>query len=547
MLILWNLLKGGSTVLGAILLLSSQVVANEAIEVNPQDIQQHHPVDSLSASLDEDAMGQVTNVNQLRDISPTDWAYEALISLVERYGCIVGYPDQTFRGNISLSRYEFAAGLNACLNAIERLLQENATIAREDLDTLQRLSQEFESELNALGGRIDNLENRVAFLEDHQFSTTTKLTGESIVVFSGVWGQETASLNEPEGTSIDDGQITINYRNRLVLDTSFSGEDLLQIRFQTANFQFGRGGSNMTDFNFSADTNNDVTLNKLQYSFPVGEEFRLWFAANKITLDDISDPLAPYTASFTEGAVAFFPSLAPVYLINDFNGAGLGARYDFTENLNLGLLYSANTGFEPTPSNGLFNGSFTAGAQLTYQLDGNTGIALAYLRNYVPTGQLDDFPIFGFTGTANADNPFDGNATSSDNIALIGSWQISPGFNLSGWGMYTKARAEGGMRDEDEADIWNWKVSLAFPDLFVKGNLGAISVGNPPHASNLTNRNDVPTNIVETEDTPWLVETFYVFQLNENISITPAVWVAINPENDRSPLWVGALRTSFTF
>ena len=33
------------------------------------------------------AMSQVTNVNQLRDVSPADWAYEALRSLVDRYGC----------------------------------------------------------------------------------------------------------------------------------------------------------------------------------------------------------------------------------------------------------------------------------------------------------------------------------------------------------------------------------------------------------------------------------------------------------------------------
>ena len=60
---------------------------------------------------------QVTNVNQLRDVYPTDWAYEALRSLVDRYGCIVGYPNQTYRGNRALSRYEFAAGLNACLES----------------------------------------------------------------------------------------------------------------------------------------------------------------------------------------------------------------------------------------------------------------------------------------------------------------------------------------------------------------------------------------------------------------------------------------------
>ena len=122
-------------------------------------------------------MAQVTSVSQLRDVSPTDWAYEALRSLVERYGCIVGYPDTTFRGNRALSRYEFAAGLNACMQQMERLLAASEAVIREDIEKLQRLVKEFEAELVALGTRVDNLEGRVAFLEDHQFSTTAKLSG----------------------------------------------------------------------------------------------------------------------------------------------------------------------------------------------------------------------------------------------------------------------------------------------------------------------------------------------------------------------------------
>jgi hypothetical protein len=122
-------------------------------------------------------MEQVTNVSELRDVEPTAWAYESLKSLIERYGCIVGYPDRTFRGDRALSRREFAAGLNACLNTMERLLQENVAVLKEDIDKLKRLSEEFAQELAALGARVDNLESRTAYLEDHQFSTTTKLSG----------------------------------------------------------------------------------------------------------------------------------------------------------------------------------------------------------------------------------------------------------------------------------------------------------------------------------------------------------------------------------
>ena len=45
--------------------------------------------------------------------------------------------------------------------------------------------KEFEAELASLNTRVDNLEARVAFLEDHQFSTTTKLTGNLFFNLTG--------------------------------------------------------------------------------------------------------------------------------------------------------------------------------------------------------------------------------------------------------------------------------------------------------------------------------------------------------------------------
>ena len=59
---------------------------------------------------------QVTSITQFSDVYPTDWAYQALASLIERYGCVAGYPNGTFRGNRAMTRYEAAALLNACLD-----------------------------------------------------------------------------------------------------------------------------------------------------------------------------------------------------------------------------------------------------------------------------------------------------------------------------------------------------------------------------------------------------------------------------------------------
>jgi len=78
-----------------------------------------------------------------------------------------------------LTRYEFAAGLNACLDRVNELIAAaSELVTREDLATLQRLQEEFAAELATLRGRVDALEATTAELEANQFSTTTK-TGKS--------------------------------------------------------------------------------------------------------------------------------------------------------------------------------------------------------------------------------------------------------------------------------------------------------------------------------------------------------------------------------
>lgn len=105
----------------------------------------------------ENDLEQLTSVSQLTDLRQTDWAFEALQSLVERYGCIVGYPDKTFRGDRPITRYEFAAGLNACLDKIRDLLAAigGDRVTQADLDTLKRLQEDFASELAALRGQVE--------------------------------------------------------------------------------------------------------------------------------------------------------------------------------------------------------------------------------------------------------------------------------------------------------------------------------------------------------------------------------------------------------
>ncbi len=107
-------------------------------------------------------MSQVTSVSELDDVNPTDWAFDALQSLANRHNCALGYQDGTFRGNKAIDRYQFATGIDACLQKINELIARKGAnvVDEQDLIILQRLQNEFRAELNQLQERIISLEER---------------------------------------------------------------------------------------------------------------------------------------------------------------------------------------------------------------------------------------------------------------------------------------------------------------------------------------------------------------------------------------------------
>jgi hypothetical protein len=81
------------------------------------------------------------------DVSPDHWAYEALLNLAGTYGCVSGYPDGTFRGEAAVTRYEFAAGMDACMNVLSGLAQRQQ--AEQD-QAVQSLIDSMEQSLSDL-------------------------------------------------------------------------------------------------------------------------------------------------------------------------------------------------------------------------------------------------------------------------------------------------------------------------------------------------------------------------------------------------------------
>jgi hypothetical protein len=185
------------------------------------------------------------------------------------------------------------------------------------------------------------------------------------------------------------------------------------------------------------------------------------------------------------------------------------------------------------------------------------GFALTYSRAYY-SGAANDVSVSGAEGTSFANQPFGAAvATSSNNFGVEANYRAAPWLAISGWGLYTQAIAENGkglatVNTGDKADIWSWAVSLAFPDLWQKGNLGGIIFGQTPRVTNTDFGPPVllPATARRLDDAAsYHVEVLYRFQVANNISVTPAFFVVFNPEgnSNNSAQYVGVIRTTFRF
>jgi hypothetical protein len=533
---LLNLLKSTPLALGAAVLAAQASVAAPKEGANPEIFNSNNLVaqalpsvesKQFNAGMYNEPMSQVTSVNQLRDVEPTAWAFEALRSLVERYGCIVGYPDRTFRGDRALTRWEFAAGLNACMNVMERLIQEGIGVMREDLDKLKRLAKEFESELAALGARVDNLEERVAFLEDHQFSTTTKLKGEVVFAISDVWGVEDNIEDD-----IGEIQTTFAYRVRLNFETSFTGKDSLRTRLQAANiprYGFNQTGTNVTRLGFDENTNNAVQIDDLFYRTPLGP-VTVWVGANGLDLDDVFNVVNPWWESSGSGA------LSRIQRYNNLvyrgpSGTGGAVRFGLWNVAGVTLTYLAADGSSPIEGEGLFNGSYSAGAQADFTV-GPVKMAATYVRSYNNPGETD---LTKGVSNRNADRPFgSGVSFGADRFGLQGNLRLFKFLDASAWGGYARAYETG---DSGEVDIWTWNVQFAIADLFGEGFGIGVGGGMPPQGER--NR----------EATSYMAEVQLRLPVTDNILITPGAYAVFNPESnsDNDTIYVGVIRTTFKF
>ncbi|MFN6463308.1 MAG: iron uptake porin [Nostoc sp. DedVER02] len=524
--------------------------------------QNQENTEEFSVSPDSDnPMSQVTSVSQLKDVQPSDWAFDALQSLVERYGCIAGYTDGTYSGNRTISRYEFAAGLNACLEKINEAMPAAGyayanhkinTVNNEDLILLQRLQGEFKAELQQLQQRVEAVENRTTELQANRFSTTTRLFGQAVFSVQGTNSPD-VDLFPRDGVPERRGKTNLSFTSsaQLTLATSFTGRDLLLTGLSAGNLGSNASllSNNMGRLGFESNTDNNLVISDLSYRFLAADNLGIVVGTAGVNPINTFRGISPLEGS-SDGAISLFGQRNPILSIGNGTG-GIGFDWQISDRISLQGVYSAEIASYPGNINqgGLFGGRFTAGAQLSLAPTNNIDVGVHYLYSHSPDGLLGSG-----IGDSQLISPFaDATAFDTQAIGATVAWRINPNLQLGGWGGFTSSKP---FNLPGSVETTNWMVFAAFPNLLRPGNLGGVLVGQPPKitSSTLPDGFNFPKfsdggTAGGRSDTSIHVELFYRAQLSDNIALTPGLFVIFNPDHNAAndTLIVGALRATFRF
>jgi hypothetical protein len=527
---------------------------------------------------------QVTNVQQFNDVKPTDWAYQALSNLIERYGCVAGYPNGTFKGGQAMTRFEAAALLNACLDRIT-----------ETTDEIQRLQQDFAKELSVLQGRVGSLEKKVGTLESTQFSTTTKLEGDTYWTLGGVsFGNSGYSAggytngfptnpsasngSGPNGFNNSNyGAVSFNYDVRLNLKTSFTGKDLLYTRLRAGNYQgsvfagspYGLTaldrafpGSNNSGF---ATVNGAFYLDRLYYRWPLTKS--LTAAVGPAARNTEFLGTAPFYYTDHAG-LDFFQLHGAPGVYNKATGstfAGIwkqpvkkGKPY-FTVSTSL-----VSPGGNSSDSDGAYSTtSVTTGGILGAQSSDSWLTQIGYVKdqwkatfgyNYTKCGGANDYTNRRGTQAATRALSCSGVNDSASSFAVSWAWQpkkggtIVPSLSLGyGYTAYNQtgvntvfgsrfaalggnAAWSNGQLDSVGSSVGNiaatqsWTTALQWKDAFVKGNSAGMAVGQPSFVTALRNGRT-------PQDGNYAWEWWYKIKMSDAISLTPTLFYLSNPSS----------------
>ena len=355
---------------------------------------------------------------------PGDWAYDSLKDLTN---------SPKFNGN-SVTRLEAAAELNNLIAGGEGLMNGAA---------IDRLSDELGSELAIMKGRVDGLEARVNGIEAGSFSDTTTMSGKAGFLI----GAESLDGDANEA-------VMGEYFFEVDLNTSFTGDDKLNIELETGNHSGAGVGKDKEGLDWGSDNGDTLKITDLNYSFPLGG----WNLAVGDSMD--ASKTWPNACSMNN----MVDNLGDCGAANSVDLSGnvsLSAATGFGDGWELGLGISGIAGKTDTTSTGLFTkeGTDLFGLALGYEAD-TFGFTVAYsdkdTANYyglVAYYSPEELPTT-FSGGVEVGNPDSGEDTTQ--------WAFGISTDVGEGTLSANIGTNGPIKDNAE-EIYAYDLSYEYP------------------------------------------------------------------------------------
>ena len=497
------------------------------------------PSRSQAFEIKQEAVEPVMDAGQFSDLQPTDWAYQALETLVGRYGCLSAHPQASPAG-LAWTRFEAAALLAACL-----------PVVGENTDVLRRLRNEFGRELAVLQGRVDGIEARVGELEAQHFAATTRLHlltrsvvgavsygGNQVNTPTNSWGQGVGALPLRNALSF-------NYDSMMFLDTSTTGSDLLRVMLRMANFSasaFGKATNNpapltQLDAGFEDPSGrNNVGINRLFYRTPINRYTSIVIGPRVRQNDTL--PVWPtlYARPGSELLLRIFTQAGSPSAYSLLIGPGAGVMFkDRTKptGWSAGMNYIADKGFKAdTNQGGLGSAQSTATAmgQLSYTGRG-WNLSAAVAQN--GQGVRQDGTSYWRAIQPRASNSIP-NKGATRTFSFAGFWQprktgLIPSMSAGvGWNQSTLINSSEIINQQQLRTIQSagWMAGFLWDDALQKGNQLGFAMGQPTFVT--------AVNARSADDGNYAFELYYTYRVSDRVQLTPSVFYLSKPRGQSS-------------
>ncbi|MDP7998062.1 MAG: iron uptake porin, partial [Synechococcus sp. SP1 MAG] len=354
--------------------------------------------------------------------------------------------------------------------------------------------------------------------------------------------------NGSDAAATTGGGTSFSYNLALNLETSFTGKDLLYTRLRAGNMDNVYGANGLFAQEYGFDSDNAVEVNRLYYSFPIGDEFTV-VGGPMVRMDDML-PVWP-SAYPSDMTFDFFTYAGAPGAYNLALGAGAGVYWESEGGFSVSTSYLSVNGNSSCPNTdicvddegnlagggiGTDAAAFSATTQIAYAPE-NWGIAAAYTK----------------ASGVNGVGLYQGNSTIP--AALISYLDDqSNSFGLSAWWMPEESGwvpsisvGYGGSWlsfGGDDAYTNSWYVGLEWDDALMEGNSFGIATGQPTYIVSIDGDD-------YNAGAGYAWEFFYKFQVTDNITVTPAIHYLSKPyaEQDSNGLnaMSGLVKTTFKF